>query len=147
MNRTTLALSLMLLGACGGGAPPLEAAFVGNWWFGTATFDIANYWGPLGALGTGVVVKGEHTVDIEGICPDGSGAVDAKGSGDSATWSGTFSCTAVQSADCASYVVSYTTATASLNGPNQLTIVATGSTLACGVTGSATMTYVAPRGL
>ena len=71
--------------------------------------------------------------------------MDATGSANFAEWSGTYSCEAVQSADCASYVVSYTDATAALTPPNQLALVATGSTLACGASRPGGMTFAGQR--
>ncbi len=128
-----LALELMpLLGACGGSSNsaaslPLNPAFAGDW-SGTTTLELHDYWGPLAAWAIALTPSG-CTLAIQGVCPDGTGEVDATGSSDFAQWGGSFSCAGVQSADCTSYVVTYTRATATLSpAPNQLTLVATGST-------------------
>ncbi len=144
--RVALALR-PLRGACGGSPTsvaslPLNPAFAGDW----PTFELNDDWGPLAAWALALTPSGS-TLAIQGVCPDGTGAVDATGSSEFAQWGGNVSCAAVQSADCPSHVTTYTSATAALpTAPYQLTLVATGSTLACGVTGPATLEYTAARG-
>jgi hypothetical protein len=148
MKPTLSTVVWLLLLGCGGspgpvGSEPLNPLFAGNW-EGTSTFEIENYWGPLAAFALSFTPQGDM-LSIRGICPDGEGGVDATGEADFAEWVGTFSCPAVQSADCDSYVVSYTKARVTLNPPSLLTLVATGSTLACGVAGPGGMTFTGSR--
>jgi hypothetical protein len=144
---------------------PIEAQFAGTW-TGTATLALTGK-SPLPytlalkvALSTTVATVGE-------LCPGlvrheslrtgirvpteasrfASASVDMTGSGASASWSGTLECPRTGMSGCDSMGVTYTAATATLTGSNQLTVVATGNAEGCNVTYPVLLTFVGVKSL
>lgn len=64
--------------------------------------------------------------DDSGVCPYGNEAVTATGSGDSASWSGSYVCPTRQIDGCLPLVITYTSFTVALNGAT-LTLVGSGT--------------------
>lgn len=134
MLRAFVSVLAALLFAC---SPPLDSAFAGHWWDSTGWYTNetgGNFKGDLS-----IAVSG-NTATITKICLDGTGSVDATGSGDYATWSGSFACPrVVQLGNCA-FVITYTSATATLTigTPDTLYVEAKGSAVGCSKSGPLT---------
>jgi hypothetical protein len=98
--------------ACGGGN--LNTAMNGTW-AGPATLTLSGE-SPQSFSGeVQVAVSGENAT-FSGFCLDGTGSVVAHGSGNSASWSGSFACPAVAFTGCSSVVLTFQSASATLNG-------------------------------
>ena len=139
MHRpTSLVAALLLLAAasgCGGTDTPtgLNPAFAGTW-SGTSTL----------ALATGEVVRTESStvgITVSGqigslnpVCFDGTGTIQASGTGNSAAWTGSLACPAVAFPGCASTVLTWTSATAVLGATGtSVTATTTGKGTGCGL--------------
>jgi len=175
IRAVLLASSLPLLVAgcgSGSGAPlntGLNTGFAGTW-TGTTVITL-DYSEPTrgppcngSPCGEGakvdqqiVVVVNGNSMTVPGICPGGAGhwsdptgTITANGSGDSATWSGSYACPAVTFyvGGCSSGVITYSNLTATLNGAH-LTVIATGNVAVggtadgeqCSASGTATVTF------
>lgn len=156
----------LLVGACatpGSSSAPLDAGFSGAW-LGTATLaltgkDPVPYSVPFSVTASG------NTATLRNACPgivkqdsmrqqtlrmptEGARPVpslDAAGSGASAAWSGTLLCPQVAVPGCAELAPSYSNATLTLTGDNQLTVVITGHAEGCGVTYPLLLTFVGAK--
>lgn len=137
----------------GGGAPP-NTGFAGTW-TGTLLIEELFFRGDGGQATGGenigpvaeqiVVVVNGNSMTVAGICPGGSGhwsdptgTITTNGSGDSATWSGSYACpavTVVGGGGCSGVVFTYSKVTATLNGAH-LTVIATGNVAVGGTDGS-----------
>jgi hypothetical protein len=138
----------------GGGGTGLNTAFAGTW-TGTTVIDQAfrdainpsretteigvPYGDPPQRM---VVVVNGNSMTVADICPGGSGhwsdptgTITANGSGDSATWSGSYACPGITlvGGGC-SGVFTYSNVTATLNG-SHLTVIATGNVALGGTAG------------
>ena len=156
--------------SAGGGGAPLNTGFAGTW---TGTTDIERSYseptrgppcngspcgdGNINAQQIVVVVNG-NSMTVPGICPGGAGhwsdptgTITANGSGDSATWSGSYACpgiTVLGGGGCSGVVITYSNVAATLNGAH-LTVIATGNVAVggtadgeqCSASGTATVTF------
>ena len=172
IRAVLLASSLPLLVAgcgSGSGAPlntGLNTGFAGTW-TGTTVITL-DYSEPTrgppcngSPCGEGakvdqqiVVVVNGNSMTVPGICPGGAGhwsdptgTITANGSGDSATWSGSYACPAVTFyvGGCSSGVITYSNLTATLNGAH-LTVILTGNVAGtdgdnCSGSGTVTVTF------
>lgn len=129
--RHGLMLACLALCACGGSngnaLPDLNAAFAKTW-TGTSTTTAAGqtFTGTNSHL-TILLVTG-HIATVSTGCPDASGSVNATGTGNSASWSGTLACPPVQVTSC-SLTLTYTTATLTLSSDNKTLNVQAGGTV------------------
>jgi hypothetical protein len=165
--RTTAIFAVALLSACATtslSGTPLESEFTGTW-NGTATFALTGRSPVPYTLHLILDVSGS-TVSVANVCPGivqhesmrqssmrlptesartQSSSLSATGSGASASWSGTLECPRVELTGCPSLAVSYTNATMTLTGTNQLTFVAMGNAEGCGTTYPVVLTFVGAK--
>ena len=128
--RNGLMLTCLALCACGSsnGSSGLNAAFAKTW-TGTTTTTVSGqtFTGTNGHLT--ITVSGNNAT-VNTVCPDASGSVNATGSGNSASWSGTLACPPVQVTGCpSSLTLTYTTATLTLSSDNKTLNVQAGGTV------------------
>jgi hypothetical protein len=141
----------------------LEAEFSGTW-TGTATLALAGK-NPVPYSVALVVAASGNTATVKNPCPglvqrdsmrqssmrlptEGArpaSSIDATGSGASAAWSGNLDCPKVEMAGCAEMAPSYTNATMTLTGTNQLTVVVSGRAEGCGVGYPLLLTFVGAK--
>jgi len=77
-----------------------------------------------------VAVSGQNAA-FTGVCLDASGSVTAHGSGNSASWSGSLVCPAVQFT-CGPVVMTFQSASATLNG-STMNVQGAGNAAGCGL--------------
>lgn len=161
--RRVLALAAALVMSCATAASsssPLEAGFRGVW-MGTATLALTGK-DPIPYSVSLTVTTSGNVATLHNACPgivnhdslrqqtlrlptEGARPVpslDATGSGASAAWSGTLDCPQVSVSGCAELASTYTNATLTLTGDNQLTVVITGRATGCGVSYPLLITFV-----
>ncbi len=163
MRAGVLAFVLLACATTGGSAHPLEAEFTGTW-TGTATLALTGK-DPIPYSVSLVVAASENTATIRNPCPgtiqrdsirqssirlptEGArpaSPIDAKGSGAAASWSGSLDCPRVEIAGCTEMAPTYTGATMTLTGTNQLTIVVTGRAEGCGIVYPLLLTFVGAK--
>ncbi len=130
-----------LLCACGSSTSPvpLDPSFAGTW-YGASTVSLANV-GPLPTVQSTLVVTVSGNTATAITCAGAT--VNATGSGDSLSWSGSVACPAQTVSgpwNCASVVFTYTGATANLSN-DTLTLIATGTAVGCGTSYGATLSF------
>ena len=162
-----LPVGVLALGACAAAplsGPPLEADFAGTW-SGAATLALTGRNPVPYSLALNIALSG-CTATVASICPGTvqnqsmrqgnmrlptdsvrptSLAVDATGSGASASWSGALECPRIELSGCAGMGVTYRNATMTLTGSNQVTVVATGNAEGCGATYPLILTFVGTK--
>ena len=131
MSRKLIVVIAPLLFACGNSSsPPLDLA-LNKTWIGTSNYTISG--ASAGSFNGGLViaVNGDSAL-VSNVCIGGSGSLTVTGSGDTASFSGTFNCPAYPLFGCSPQVViSYTSATLTLTTgmlPAEVSFVATGTT-------------------
>ena len=126
--KRALTLAFLALCACGGSSDNLNSA-IGRTWTGTTTFSVngQNQGNSAGQLT--VTVSGK-TANVTNVCKDGSVTITARGSGNSATWSGVVTCT--DQVNCGTLTLIYNSATLDLSSDNKtLTADASGTVTGC----------------
>jgi len=113
--------------ACGGG--DLNTAMNGKW-AGQATLTISGE-SPQTIPGGVQVAVSRQSATFTGVCLDNSGSVTAHGSGNSASWSGSLVCPAVQFT-CGPVVMTFQSASATLNG-STMNVQGAGNAAGCGL--------------
>ena len=157
-------LSLCACATSGLSGTPLETDFGGTW-AGTATLALIGGTTVPYSVAFNIEVSG-NTAHIASVCPGSvqheslrqsnmrlpteaarslSSSVNATGSGASASWSGILECPKIELTGCAATAVTYTNATMTLTGSNQLTIVATGNAEGCGISHPLILTFVGAK--
>lgn len=129
---------------CTGDCPAgLTVAFSGAW---TGQTTLTTSQGTLAGPGALTVSVSGYAASIEHVCLDGSGSLVVSGSADFASWAGTLVCQPFEAFPCASSTIIYAGATATVStvttAPNQLTFVATGTAIGCGVGQVLSFTFV-----
>jgi hypothetical protein len=124
--------------------PSLDSNFSGTW-NGTTTLTFTGNQPSAYASRLVIAVSG-GSATLADVCPDGSGTATVSGSGQSASWSGTLTCPAVQFTNCAAVAFTYQSATMTLSGNGSLTVQGTGLAAGCGVTLNLTTTFVGTKG-
>jgi len=132
--RKALTLAFLALCACGGSSNNNLSSAFGKTWTGTTTVTIPGH-NPSTSSGQLTVTVSGNSATVTNICPDGSGSVNATGSGNSATWSGTVTCT--ETANCGTLALAYNSASFTLSSDNK-TLTADGSGTVSGCSQSAT---------
>ena len=122
MHRLALVL-LLALAACGG----VDPDFAGTW-RGTVVYQIPGDV-PLSAQGSFTLAADGDTLRASGICPNGSGSIEASGSGPEVTWTGDYRCAWPPGSACSTSVLMYNTITIILSGA---TVVARGEGVLAG---------------
>ena len=125
--------------ACGGG--DLNTAMNGTW-AGTATLTISGEASQTLSGQLQVAVSGQNAT-FTGVCLDGSGAVTAHGSDNSASWSGSLVCPAVQF-QCGPVVMTFQSASATLNG-STMNAQGAGNAAGCGLSKSFTISLAGTK--
>jgi hypothetical protein len=165
--RAGVASTLLALVACATSTlsgTPLESEFSGTW-SGTATLALTGRSPVPYSLALNIAVT-ERTAKVASICPGTvenqsvrqgnmrlptdsarpvSLPVSATGSGASASWSGILECPRIQLLGCAGLGVTYSNATLTLTGSNQVTVVATGNAEGCGTSYPLILTFVGAK--
>jgi hypothetical protein len=158
------ALSLYACATTNPSTTSLEPELSGGW-TGTATLSLTGR-NPVPYTVLITISVSGNTASVANICPGTvqhesvrqssmrlptesarslSTSVNATGAGGSASWSGTLECPRVELTGCAAVAVTYTNATMTLTGSNQLTIVATGSAEGCSISYPAILTFVGAK--
>jgi len=127
--------------ACGGGGN-LNTAMNGTW-AGPATLTISGE-SPQSFTGSIQVAVSGDTATFSGICLDGSGSVTAHGSGNSASWSGSFPCPAAPFTGCSSVVLTLQSASATLNG-STMNAQGGGNAAGCGISKGFTLSIAGTK--
>jgi hypothetical protein len=148
MQRVVLsAFAAALLCACGNSGSPLNTAMAGSWQGPIAiggaldaSFQEGQIIGELNYQGQIITIVNGNALTVTEICPDKTETVTANGSGNEATWSGNYACPAVPVTNCAAVTITYSNATATLNG-STLTVNATGTLTGCGTSGAITLAF------
>ena len=152
LGRGSAALLLLFAGCGGGGGAQqvengaLDPALGGTWTGAREVLVNATPVGYIISQTTGnTMLVGFHQGNavLTGVCPLGDGAVEAAGTGRSATWSGTLSCAPVSPSGC-THQITVTFLEASLDAAGTLTVGAGGSVTGCHV-GGLVMSFVATR--
>ena len=152
LTRNFAALAVLLfslsLAACGGSDSPsaaLNSAFNGSW-VGTSTLTAQGY-APLTYQGQTSVAVSVSTATLSNICPGGGSSITATGSGNTASWTGSVVCPAVNVVGfCSSVVFTATSATMSLSQDGAtLTAQASGQGVGCGGTLAVTLSFVGQK--
>jgi hypothetical protein len=167
LSRAAFAAAVFALVACATttlSGTPLEAEFAGTW-SGAATFALTGRSPFPYSLALSIALSG-NTATVASICPGTvetqsvrqgnmrlptesarptSLPVNAMGSGASASWSGMLECPRIQLLGCAGLAVTYTNATLTLTGSNQVTVVATGNAEGCGTSYPLILTFVGAK--
>ena len=128
--QRALTLAFLALCACGGSSDNLNAA-IGKTWTGTTTISVNGQSQGNSAGQLTVTVSGK-TADVSNVCGNGNGSVTitARGSGNSATWSGIVMCT--DPVNCGTLTLTYNSATLNLSSDNKtLTADASGTVSGC----------------
>lgn len=131
MRLGKLSAALFVLAAACGGSSALDPALNGTW-TGPTTFTVTGNAPQTGTGSLKVAVSGQNAVLSE-ICLDGTGSVTMPGSGNSASWTGSFDCPPVQFTNCAAVILTFKSATISLNNAT-LTAQGSGTGAGCGAT-------------
>lgn len=126
--KRALTLAFLVLCACGSSSDNLNSA-IGKTWTGTTTFSVNGQSQGNSAGQLTVTVSGK-TANVTNVCPDGSVTITARGSGNSATWSGIVMCT--DPVSCGTLTLTYNSATLNLSSDNKtLTADASGTVSGC----------------
>jgi predicted small lipoprotein YifL len=128
MTRTILvALSLSFaLAACGPGEPD----FTGTW-YGTTSASVEG--GVPATYNSSLTIsRSAGSLDVSGVCPDGSGVVPAIQDGDVLLWNGRLVCPWPPGPACSTSTLTYTSARAGLTSSGDLTVVAVATLAGCG---------------
>lgn len=145
MRRILFVLAVAAtLNACGGssddtGQPPLNPALSGIW-TGTTTVSLPGY-APFSYSSYVVIAVSGHTATAAAICSDGSGSISTQGSGNTADWHGTYSCSPVALGSCPAVTLTFQSIVATLNGNGTLSAIGTGVTTGCATSSAATLTF------
>ncbi len=143
LHVSAVACAALLVG-CGPSAAtgPLNPLFGGTW-YGTATQALSDGNGTTYSAQWIGAVSG-NLATLTAVCLDATGSLPLTGSGDSATFSGNYSCPPVAFLGCSSVVLSYSMATATLvpGTPSHLSVVASGNVAGCQVTDTLATTFV-----
>jgi len=147
MKRYPIGLVVaLLMASCGGGSDgepsaPLDAGFAKTWS------------GPLSmacpGAGTTVYPAGTLPITVSGndlmtrlACTDGTSLnVTARGSGSTATWTGTFRCPPAALGTCSTWVFTRTSVTFTLNSNGTLTASGVGTLVGCGTSIDCTTSF------
>ena len=110
----TVVAAAITLAACGGSDtsglnPGLAGSWSGNSILGSDSTLIAQW--PATVT---VTVSGQNGA-MTPICPGGSGTITASGTGNTANWTGTLQCPPFELGSCATAVLTWTTARATLS--------------------------------
>ncbi len=126
--KSALTLALLALCACGGSSDNLSSA-IGKTWTGTTTFTVNGQSQGNTASQLTITVSGK-TATVTNVCPDGSVTITARGSGNSASWSGIVMCT--EQVNCGALTLTYNSATLTLSSDSKtLTADASGTVSGC----------------
>jgi len=117
--------------ACGGSSGGNLNTAMNGTWAGPSTLTITGQ-SPQSFTGEVQVAVSGQNATFSAICLDGTGSVVAHGSGNSASWSGSYPCPAVQFTGCSSVVMTFQSASATLNG-STMNSQGTGSAVGCGI--------------
>ena len=137
MRRFTFIYLLIALAGCGSdNASKLNASFAGQWngpatanWGGTPVTDPA--------VQVTLMLASDTTVTIAPVCPENQGSLTGSGSGNNASWTGSYVCPAVAVGQCASVVVTLTGGQVTLSSDaRSLTATASGTAAGCSQTGA-----------
>ncbi len=142
-------VALFVLSGCGGdggggddSSGSLNPAFSGAW-TGTATISFDGL-SPVSYYAYLTISVSGGTATVAKLCPTGSGSLVVSGNDNYATWHGTLTCPPSAFRECDPITVVYQSGTATLSG-GALTVTATGYGTGCGVTRSATVTFIGTR--
>ena len=141
-------------------ATALETEMAGGW-NGTATLALTGR-APIPYSTAIIITVVGATANVTKLCPGSvrqrqdmvrargavgsqGSSVDATGSGASASWSGTLTCPLVELSGCNLVAITYTNATVTLTGTNQVTIVGAGNAEACGTNYPVFLTFVGSK--
>jgi hypothetical protein len=144
-KHVVMAVAVALAGCGGTQAPPgdLDPA-LGGTWSGNTLVAVTGYTSTYPSQL--VVETSGRTATISRICPDGSGAVVATGSGGAASWSGSLTCPPVAVSVCPAVTATLTSASGSLSADGTtLTALARGTASGCALTSAVALTFVGTR--
>ena len=161
MAKTAATIALNLLMACAGSTMatssdrPLEANFDGNW-RGSSSFATLTGRNAFYVLVPVTISVSGNTARVAGICPTSArrigqgqgGEQDSMvmtGVGAAAAWSGTLNCKKVDLLGCDAVAVTYSNATMTLTGVNQISIVAQGKAQGCATSYRLVLTFVGSK--
>jgi hypothetical protein len=151
MNRSALPWALaavMSFAACGGSgtnaSTPLNPAMSGTW-LGVTTVFIPGY-SPISYDSHLAVAAAGGSATISAVCFDGSGALQAVGSGNTASWHGVLACPPAAVSICPSAAVTFASATGTLSADGAaLTAQGSGSMSGCGMDSTVSISFVGTR--
>jgi len=144
-------------------ATPLDGDFAGTW-NGTVTFAMSGRHPVPYSVPVTISLAG-NSAQVGNICPGtiqnyslrgsvvrlptesarASSTITATGSGSASSWSGLLECPKIEARGCDAVAVGYSEASIALSGPNQLTIVVTGTAEGCGVVYAIFVTFVGSK--
>lgn len=137
LKRAAVLIAGALLCACG-----LDSSLAGKWQVVSFTTTVDGGFGNIVAYGQGeldISVSG-GSATIANICPDYSKAVNATGSGETASWSGALLCEPIPIESCSSFTATYSGGTVQLKD-SVLIVVAQGTGTGCGATSQITNVF------
>ena|SRR5215475_4494396 len=139
MHRFVVTLVLLTL-ACGGES--LNSAF-GKTWVGTTTATIPGLIPFTSNSQFTVSVHGDTATATDVCPPNGGGSIDAKGSGNSASWAGSMACPPIpQTGLNCSLTLTFTAASMTLSADNKtLNASASGTVTGCNLNTTFTLVF------
>lgn len=146
MRYVLLSAVLLVAAACGGsddgggGSGPVFNSGFTKTWNGTASVTIGAG-SPFSYSAYMVLAVAGNQMTVGAFCPDGSGSVSVTGSGDTATWTGSYACPPVSMTGCGAVTFTFTAAMVTLNSGPSLTSQGSGTGNGCSVTNPFTMSF------
>lgn len=119
-------------GTTGSSTAPLDPGFVGQW-SGVWTVKLPGY-KQLLMVRALPISAGEQRLAVWSPCLDGTGQIDATGSGTGATWEGSLACPSFQIGACPTLQFTIEAFSVTLTGPGSLTATSVGTATGCGAT-------------
>jgi hypothetical protein len=141
--RIGLAVIFATVLACGGSSGGNLNTAMNGTWAGPATLTFEGEQ-PQSFTGQVHVLVSGQDATFSSICLDGSGSIVAHGNGNSASWSGSLACPAVQFSLCPSVVLTFHSASATLNG-STLNAGGAGNAAGCNVSKGFTVSIMGTK--
>lgn len=128
--RNVLLGMVAALAACGGSSGSNLDPALGGTWTGIGTLTLSGG-SPQQFDATLTLAVSGQDLTMQRVCLDGSGSVTLHGSGDSASWQGSFPCPPIAFTNCSAVTLTFQSTSVSLSG-GTLSANGAGTAAGCG---------------